>query len=162
MACVMSLRRTQLQALYQHVQGFARLELGQLVPASSAPFTQVRHYGRNSLPLFTRFEKRFFRLGESAAVGGANFQSTSWLTGPGYFVARPNERGDQIIIDYGELPERAPQSWPAIRDNNHGLSRLVFSGMTDTLRRVSEHVSIGAAAKRGEAINAYFVLCREA
>ena len=95
-------------------------------------------------------------------MGGANFQSTSWLTGPGYFVARPNSRGDQIVIDYSELPEQAPANWPAIRDNEHGISRLVFAGMTDTLRRVSQHVSIGAAAKRGKGIDAYFVLCREA
>lgn len=158
---VQSLRRTQLQALYDCVDGFQPLHLHDLVPQGSAPYTPVRHYGRNSLPMFTHFEKRFYRLPDHAAVGGANFQSTSWLTGPGYFVARPNARGDQIVIDYRELPEQAPASWPAIRSNDHGLSRLVYANMTDTLRRVSQHVSIGAAAKGGKAIEAYFVLCRE-
>ena len=162
MDCVLGLRSRQLQALYECVDGFLPLHLEDLVPQNSAPYTPVRHYGRNSLPLFTHFEKRFYRLPDPAAVGGANFQSTSWLTGPGYFVARPNPRGDQIVIDYSELPEQAPANWPGIRDNEHGISRLVFAGMTDTLRRVSQHVSIGAAAKRGKAIDAYFVLCREA
>jgi hypothetical protein len=162
MHCVLELRRAQLQALYARVEGFARLGLDDLVPQSCAPFAAVTHHGRYSLPLFTRFQKRFYRLGDPAAVGGANFQSTSWLTGPGYFVARPSERGDQIVIDYSQLPEQAPQGWPALRDNDHGISRLVFAGMTDTLRRVSQHVSIGAAAKRGKEIEAYFVLCREA
>jgi hypothetical protein len=162
MASVLSLRSRQLQALYECVDGFQPLSLHDLVPQNSAPYTPVRHHGRNSLPMFTHFEKRFYRLPNPAAVGGANFQSTSWLTGPGYFIARPNQRGDQIVIDYSELPEQAPASWPHIRNNDRGISRLVFGGMTDTLRRVSQHVSIGAAAKSGKAIEAYFVLCREA
>jgi hypothetical protein len=162
MQAVLSLRRIQLQALYESVNGFRALSLNDLVPQSSAPFAPVRHFGRNSLPMFTHFEKRFFRLPDPAAIGGANFQSTSWLTGPGYFVARPSQHGDQVVIDYSELPEQAPANWPQIRANDNGISRLVFAGMTDTLRRVSQHVSIGAAAKRGKAIEAYFVLCREA
>ena len=38
---------------------------------------------------------------------------------------------------------------------------LVWAGMTDVLRKVSEHVSIGAAYKGEHALDHYFVLCRE-
>jgi hypothetical protein len=47
-----------------------------------------------------------------------------------------------------------------LSDNRHGIGRLVYGGMIDTLRKVSEHVSIGAAHKQGQAASAYFVLCR--
>jgi hypothetical protein len=33
--------------------------------------------------------------------------------------------------------------------------------MVDTLRRVSEHVTIGSAARGGKDLGSWFVLCRE-
>ena len=61
------------------------MTLDELVPADVAPLQPVRHIGRNSLPLFSHFEKRFYRLGTPAAVGGANFQSTSSADRPRLF-----------------------------------------------------------------------------
>jgi hypothetical protein len=46
--------------------------------------------------------------------------------------------------------------------NERGLSRFVYGYMVDTLRRVSEHVTIGSAARNGKDIGSYFVLCRQA
>jgi hypothetical protein len=157
---VHGLRRNQLQKLYDVVEGYTPMTLDALVPQGLPPLQAVRHIGRNSLPLFSHFEKRFYRLEGEAAVGGANFQSTSSLTGPGYFMAAALQNRGEIVIDYARIPHRAPEGWAELADNNHGLARLVYGGMIDTVRRVSKHVSIGAAQRSGHAPSAYFVLCR--
>lgn len=154
------MERAQLQRLYTLVEGVAPLTLTDLVPAETSPLQAVRHIGRNSLPLFSQFEKRFYRLDTPAAVGGANFQSTSALTGPGYFTASARAEQAEIVIDYNQIPKTAPAGWPALTDNDHGIGRFVYGGMIDTLRRVSSHVSIGAAHKRGQAPSAFFILTR--
>src|SRR5262245_16185658 len=155
------MERAQLQQLYTIFEGFAPLTLNDLVPADARPLKAVRHIGRNSLPLFSHFEKRFYRLSAAAAVGGANFQSTSALTGPGYFTASASAEPSEVVIDYNQIPETAPEGWPALTDNDHGIGRFVYGGMIDTLRRVSNHVSIGAAHKRGQPASAFFVLTRQ-
>ena len=48
-----------------------------------------------------------------------------------------------------------------IRSNERGLGRLVYGFMVDTLRRVSEHVTIGSAARKGKDLGSWFILCRE-
>ena len=58
-------------------------------------------------------------------------------------------------------PSLAPEGWPAIRDNEHGLSRLVYGFMIDRMRRVSEHVTIGRANRHGKDFGSWFMLCRE-
>jgi hypothetical protein len=150
-----------LRRLWDLVDGFAEMTLADLVPRTTPPYEPIIHHGRNSLPVFTKFEKRFYRMGDGSAVGGANFQTLSPLTGPGYFVARKIDDRPEVLIDYGSLPKDKPPEFPEIRGNESGLARLVYGSMVDTVRRVSEHVSIGAAAKSGQPINAYFVLCRE-
>ena len=93
---------------------------------------------------------------------GFNFQGLSVLTGPGYFVAREDPSRPEVLIDYRELPSEQPPGWPRIRANDRGLSRFVYGFMVDTLRRVSEHVTIGSAARRGRDLGSWFILCREA
>jgi hypothetical protein len=129
--------------------------------------TPVRHYGRNTLPAFTWFEKRFCRPPDvdparPGALYGFNFQSLSVLTGPGYFVAHDDPAGREVLIDYRELPPLHPAGWPEIRGNERGLARLVYGSMVDRLRRVSEHVSIGSATRHGREFGSWFVLAREA
>lgn len=51
--------------------------------------------------------------------------------------------------------------WPDIRGNECGGARLVYGFMVDTPRRVSEHVTIGRAARRGKVMDAWFLLCRD-
>ena len=41
------------------------------------------------------------------------------------------------------------------------LGRFVYGFMIDTLRRVSEHVTIGSAARKGRDMGSWFLLCRE-
>jgi hypothetical protein len=160
-AAIRGLGRPQLLALYERVEGFAELGLEDLVPAGTPDYAPVRHFGQNSLPLFTHFEKRFYRMGDPAAVGGANFQTFGAFTGPGYFVASRDPARPELLIDYRRLPARTPADWPALRDNESGVSRLVYGFMVDRLRRVSEHVTIGSASRHDKPVGAYFVLCRQ-
>jgi hypothetical protein len=165
-AAVRSLGRSSQRALYSAVDGFLALQLVDLVPESVAALETVRHYGRNTLPAFTHFEKRFCRpegeaSSEPAALYGFNFQALERLTGPGYFVAKQDPKRPEIWVDYNVVPPIHPDGWPEIRRNEVGLSRFVYGFMVDTLRRVSEHVTIGSAARKGRDVGSWFVLCRE-
>lgn len=166
-AAIRFLGRRSQRALYRAVDGFLPLELVDLVPQSVADFESVRHYGRNTLPAFTHFEKRFCRpKGASSAdpslLYGFNFQTLSALTGPGYFVAKHDPKRAEVLVDYNLVPPEHPDDWPEIRPNEVGIARFVYGFMVDTLRRVSEHVTIGSAARRGKELGSWFVLCREA
>jgi hypothetical protein len=158
---VRSLGPGTLRVLWDLVDGFVDMTLADLVPRTTPPYEAVIHYGRNSLPMFTMFEKRFYRMGDGSAVGGANFQTFSPFTGPGYFVARKDDGVPEVLIDYQRLPKDKPADFPEIRGNESGIAKLVYGSMVDAVRRVSEHVSIGAASRHGQMIGAYFVLCRE-
>ena len=158
-----SLDRGLQRALYKAVEGFLPLRLADMVPPGTPELTAVRHYGRNTLPVFTLFEKRFYSYPQdgSRPVGGANFQSIQWLTGPGYFVVREDTARGELLVDYNRVPTVAPAGFAPIVENRANRSGLVYGAMIDTLRRVSEHVTIGSAAKNGKDIGSYFTLCRE-
>ena len=164
---VRALGRAEQRRLFEAVDGFAPRRLSDLVPPETDELATLRHFGRNTLPLFSRFEKRFCRpRGEDAAkpalLYGFNFGVTAPLTGPGYFVAREDTARGEVVIDYREIPAQRPTGWPALRANDRGIARLVYGAMVDTLLHVSLHVSIGSAARRGRALGSWFVLCREA
>ncbi|MCH2171550.1 hypothetical protein MK489_12270 [Myxococcota bacterium] len=164
---VRSLGRSEQRRLYAAVDEFRPLRLVDLVPPQVADFETVRHLGRNTLPAFTHFEKHFCRPPgvdgtEPDHLYGFNFQRLSGLTGPGYFLARSARDETEVEVDYNVLPPDHPVDWPAIQPNDRGLSRFVYGYMVDTLRRVSEHVSIGSAARRGRDMGSWFVLCRDA
>ena len=166
LAATRALGRDQQRRLYAAVDDFLPVRLEDMVPAAVPDFTQVRHLGRNTLPAFTHFEKRFCRPKgadphEPEALYGFNFQTLSPLTGPGYFLAVEASGRPEVLVDYNRVPEDQPDGWPAIRANERGLSRFVYGFMVDTLRRVSEHVTIGSAARKGKDLGSWFVLCRE-
>ncbi|MGH0037682.1 MAG: hypothetical protein ACQGVK_21845 [Myxococcota bacterium] len=165
-AAVRGLGRSDQRRLWQRVDGFAAMRLRDLVPPEVPALATVRHYGRNTLPAFSLFEKRFTRpSGENAEqpgeLHGFNFQAMQRFTGPGYFVAV--EAGDraEVLVDYRRLPDQHPEGWPEIVSNERGVARFVYGFMVDTLRRVSEHVSIGRAARKGRDMGSWFALCRE-
>ena len=165
-AALRSLGRSEQRRLYEAVDGFLPLRLEYLVPSSVEDFTPVRHYGKNTLPLFTHFEKRFCRPRgadsvEPGELYGFNFQTMAPVTGPGYFVAREDPDRPEVSVDYNEVPPEHPDGWPEIRRNERGLSRFVYGFLVDTLRGVSEHVTIGSAARKGKDIGSWFILCRE-
>jgi len=165
-AAIRSLGSAELHSLYAGVEGFKPVTLEDLVPSTVEDFATVRHHGKNSLPIFTHFEKRFCRPREAdrdAALElyGFNFQTLAAITGPGYFVARQSADRPEVLIDYGTLPPERPADWPPLRSNQRGLPRLVFGFLLDTLRGVSDHVTIGSAARRGRDLGSWFALCRE-
>ncbi len=127
---------------------------------AAAPGQTVIWAGKNSLPLFTLFEKRFARLGD--AVVGYNHQSISWLTGPGYYtcVIKP-ERPSEVLFDYTQIPSTTPpDEWPAVKPNTRGLSFFVYRNMHDYCRRVARGVVLGEATRLGKPIDSYFLLAR--
>ncbi|MBW2401103.1 MAG: hypothetical protein JRG80_17870 [Deltaproteobacteria bacterium] len=122
-AVVRSFGRSAQRRLYELVDGFRPLRLEHLVPPSAPDFTQVRHYGRNTLPAFKLFEKRFCRPHGADAVKpgelyGFNFQAMAPVTGPGYFVAREDATRPEVLVDY-------TASWSTLCAVCPSTSRLV-------------------------------------
>jgi hypothetical protein len=162
LVAVRSLKQKHLKHLYDAVDGFRPVGIDDLVPKARGARSPVRHYGKNSLPAFSIFEKRFLRPEKEAReLWGYNFQSMSPLTGPGYFIARDNEERREVDIDYNRVPPERPAGWPPLAENTKGLSRLVYAYMIDRLRGITPEVSIGRAFKQGKIQNAWFILCRE-
>jgi hypothetical protein len=164
---VRSVGRAGQRNLWHAAAGFLPLALADLVPPQRADGETVRHFGKNTLPAFTHFEKRFCRpAGQDprrpTALYGFNFQTLAWLTGPGYYVAHADPALPEVLVDYRELPPAAPSGWPPLRRNEVGAARFVYGFMVDRLRRVSEHVTIGSAARNGRDLGSWFLLDREA
>jgi hypothetical protein len=161
---VAHLRRRELAALYEAAAGNPPLTLIDFVPADVAPRTEVIHEGKNSLPLFTRFQKRLCRAPGAASteLWGYNEQANRLFTGPGYFVCH-QDRG-QLVIDYREVPAAAPEDlppgWPRIIPNSARLSRFIYNGTVDVMRRVSDRVTIGRAHRKDKPMDAWFALVR--
>ena len=156
--------------LYDAVKDFKPLALSHFVPDDVEPLTEVIHWGKNSLPAFTHFQKRFCKPkdaeGELWGYNDVREGPHGFATGPGYFVLHaPADRSDaregELDIDYRKLPPSKPESWPKIIPNEARLGRFIYAGMVDVMRGVSQHVSVGRAFKDGKYMDAYFVLCRE-
>jgi hypothetical protein len=165
-ALVRRLGRREQRDLYRKVEGYAPVGLADLVPPERADLEEVRHLGLNTLPAFRVFEKRFCRLPGTDAekpdrLAGYNFQTMAFVTGPGYFIAVEDENTREVLVDYHRLPEAHPEGWPAVRSNERGLSRFVYGFMIDRVRRVSEHLTIGSAARKGKELGSYFALTRD-
>jgi hypothetical protein len=168
---VLSLNRAEQRALYAKAAQSRPLGLADFVPPDRAPLEPVRHRGRNTLPMLRRlqlFEKRFCRPHDGPArLFGYNESPFIGMIGPGFFVAlgtddqpRWLDRG-AIVIDYFLVPDAdVAESWPAVVPNTKGLQRFVYHGTRDFMRRVSQHVTIGAAFKGERALDHYFVLVR--
>ena len=60
-----------------------------------------------------------------------------------------------------DIPAERLPSWPELRRNDVGVSRLVYNGTVDFMRRVARDVFIGSATRRGRELGSFFVLARE-
>jgi hypothetical protein len=167
-----SLNRSEQRALYGKASASRGLTLADFVPTDREPLVQVRHFGRNTLPMprgLQMFEKRFCRPEDrSERLFGYNQSPFIGTVGPGFFVAvKTNghagwpERG-AIVVDYFQVPDgKVVKDWPPVIPNTQGLQKFVYNKTRDFMRRVSSHVSIGAAFKVEKALDHYFVLVRE-
>ena len=151
----------QIERLYEAVAGAPPLALEEMVPwrhEGTAIFE-----GRNSLPMFSRFQKRFARV--RGRVVGYNHQWTAFMTGPGFFAvelgAKDGPHPGELIIDYTRDPIDAGAGWPKYTPNDRGLSRLVYMNMKDYCRRVGPGVLVGKAYRAGAPLGAYFSLSRQ-
>jgi hypothetical protein len=171
-AAVLALDRSAQRRLYELARNAPPLSLEDFVPSDRAACESVRHFGRNTLPLpgsLRFFEKRFCRPETGPPrLFGYNETPVVRLIGPGYFVAvttadEPSwvSRG-AVVVDYFRVPDSAvPPGWPRVVANSHGLQRLVYHRTRDFMRRLSRHVTIGAAYKVERPLDHYFVLVRE-
>jgi len=154
----------QVGRLYDAVSGGRALGISDIVADDVPAGRTVIFEGRNSLPAFTHFQKRFARL-ESGQVVGYNHQTMSFATGPGFFVVKtPDPQSDvpgELYFDYTQMPEQVPHGWPEFMPNTEGLSLLVYANMKDYMREVARGVLVGAAYKRGKRQSQYFLLARE-
>lgn len=158
---VRALKGKELARLHDLCAG-REVGLDHFVPPSVADGVPVRHHGINSLPFFRKFEKRFLRAPGKRRLHGYNHQALAAITGPGYFVVEEPPAGTELAIDYYQIPETRPHpDWPALRGNEGIPTRFVYGFMKDFMRRVSRHVSIGRAHRKGEPQSAWFALVRE-
>jgi hypothetical protein len=158
---VAELVKRDLAALFDAAADNPPPSLEDFVPREVPAKTEVIHEGKNSLAMFTRFQKRFFRPTEGATeLWGYNHQAMSLFTGPGYFVThRPP--GSELIIDYTRLPGGKLDAWPPILPNSARLSRVVYYGTQDVMRTVSQGVTIGRARRGSRIMDAWFILVRQ-
>lgn len=156
-----ALSKRQLARLWEVSAPAGELKLDDLAGTVEKAGDRVEFAGKNSLPLFTHFEKHFVRHG--GAVFGINVGATQFATGPGYFTCDvTGERAKEVRFDYTRVPSDVPAGWPAPRSNRSGISYFVYRDMHDYNRRVSKDVVIGAATRLGAPIDAYYVLARKA
>ena len=119
--------------------------------------------GKNSLPVFSDFQKIMYRSEDGSRVFGRNAGVTVGLVGHGYFeVARDDSGRAPVVLHYTSLPAATdrPEGWPEIKPNTRGLSNLVYGNMHDYMRQVGPDVYIGEAWKKTKNMNSYFTLVR--
>lgn len=165
----MELGRKEQATLWDRAAASPPLTLEHFVPRDKPDLVEIIHHGKNSLPVFSNFQKRFCRPeGDSDKLFGYNEGVTRPMIGPGYFVVYSTADDPQwadrgaVVVDYYQVPE-APvvAGWPKIVPNSKGGQRFVFNRTRDFMRRVSSHVSIGRAYKEDRQMPAFFVLCRQ-
>jgi hypothetical protein len=127
------------------------------------PGSFVIHEGKNALPVFCFFQKRFARLEDGSQVGyNHNGSLVTAFCGPGHFSFYDAPDGTpEVWIDYIRVPEKTHPSFPPLAPNDRGIGpRVVYGGMIDKLRRVSEHVTIGDAYVGDKSKGVPFALVR--
>jgi len=101
--------------LFEAVEGGRKLTPADFVPDDVSMGRTIIFEGRNSLPMFTRFQKRFARV-ESGQVVGYNHQTWAFATGPGFFVVKEGVPEAKVLgelyLDYTDMPKEVPLGWP--------------------------------------------------
>jgi hypothetical protein len=168
-----TLARDAQRLLYRKAAAAKPLGLIDFVPQTVGSRIEVIHHGKNTLPLpggLRHFQKRFARPDSSdSRLFGYNESPFITTVGPGFFVAVPTagrpewEARGAIVVDYFQIPDGpVPAGWPPVIPNTQGLQKFVYHRTRDFMRRVSAHVTIGAAFKEEKSLDHYFILCRQA
>ncbi|MCC6619730.1 MAG: hypothetical protein IT385_00655 [Deltaproteobacteria bacterium] len=166
---VRALRKRDMARLWEQCAG-RETSAEDFVPASVPVGVEVIHWGKNSLPVFSDFQKRFTRaVGRDGVVYGYNhtwYGNLAWTTlGPGYFTGHHDPALAAFGLDYYLVPPddaALPASWPRRVPNERGLQRLIYARMVDYMRKVADGVTIGRAWRQGRITDNYFVLARAA
>jgi hypothetical protein len=151
--------------LFEAADGYMPLDVDHFTPKNVPSKQFVKHYGKNSLPLFSEFEKHFARPLDGARESWGFNESGEFVktvVGPGWFVTRKGDKDGEVDIDYYRIPGRQIEGAPPLKKNTSGLSFFVYGNMVDVMRKVSDHVTIGNAVKNGKRTDNYFLLSREA
>lgn len=119
----------------------------------------IQHEGQNDLPPgFNHFAKPMVL--RDGRIQGYNEGTWRWAIGPGHFFLKADDTG--VYVDYTDVPTVAPGEFPPIRSNMAGLSRFVYGGTKDYMRRLTERIAIGRAySASGEDRAHLFLLCRK-
>jgi hypothetical protein len=152
--------------LWKAAASQARIDVDDLIPRDYDPMKPVVFHGKNSLPAFSEFRKICCRAPGDIAPGklwGYNDTTIEPLIGPGYYVVHDTSGSEfgGAAFDYTELPSDRVDGWPAIRPNTYRLSRFVYNGTVDYMRRVARDVFIGMATRKERSLGSYFILVRE-
>jgi hypothetical protein len=164
--------RAQQRALYQKAASGDDVTLEDFVPTSLGARVEVKHHGRNTLPLpgaFRTFQKVFCRPeSDDTRLFGFNEGASRPLIGPGYYVAVSTSGNTEwqsrgsLVVDYFQVPDSAVvEGWPKVVPNSKGLQMFVYQGTRDFMRKVCDGVTIGAAYKGEKALDHYFTLVRD-
>lgn len=152
-----ALSRAEQKRLWELCEEAPPLTVEDLLPSTTRDGETVIYAGKNSLPLFTHFEKRFSRF--SGKVYGYNQAKLIAITGPGYYSVGKNAQGE-MLFDYTDVPPQGAAGWPKVRSNSRGISFFVYRNLHDYNRRVGKGVIIGYATRLGRPMNSYYVLAR--
>jgi hypothetical protein len=100
--------------------------------------------GKNGLPLFNKFEKRFARHGDQI-VGYNHNKFNMIFVGPGHFLLYDApDAANEVWIDYREIPRGQHPEFPPLKSNDRWIGpKLTYGGMVDKVRRVSRHIVVG-------------------
>ena len=153
---VVALKKKHQITLWELAVDGKELDLDYLVPKDAKTLDPYPFEGKNSLPVFTRFQKVFYKM-SNGEIGGYNKSPIGWLIGWGYMVVEKSDKNPKELgVNYLKLPNEKPEGWPKIKPNG-----LVYGNMIDYLRWVSKDVLIGRAYRAGEKeMPNWFVLCR--
>ena len=168
---LLQLNQARMEELWALAAEAEALEVRDLFPERPLENTTYIWNGVNSLPLFRCFQKRFYYSADYAKAEdrgllapGFNEQTFRWFTGPGCFTARAASETDPgpMVFDYTLTPTIQPADWPKVKAADRGISRFVYGGMHDYMRRLTADTMVGKAWVRGRETPNLFVLCRDA
>jgi hypothetical protein len=156
---VRQLGHREQEKLWELTKGKAPIDVATFVNATEQT---IIYEGKNTLPAFSFFQKRFWKPKAGEIVGyNHNGGFVTAVTGPGYFLTVNADDGE-ILFDYTREATIRPPEWPELKPNTGMLAGVVYGGMKDYCRYVAKGTVIGAAFKGGKSRNQFFMLTRAA